>query len=341
MKSFCIALLLTWVAAFANAQSLSPADRKLMLKREDSLKMQCRKILLDTRLNERVAADSFFTRLLVRTLKTPYSFQYVFDSLNTISIQYPSDSSFRIFTWQLVISDNLTRQHGAIQMRTTDGSLRLFPLIDKSDVTERLNDTVGNNRGWIGAVYYKIITKKQGLQTYYTLLGYDENNIRSTRKYIEVLTFSNDEPIFGSRIFSFEKDKVFKSAQSRYVMEFKKQAGPRLNYDPEMDMILMEHLSSESGEPNKKWTLIPDGDYEGFKWENGKWMHIEKIFDYVTPEVKEGELPQLKGDAGTKPADEYELEGAGAEPAVPATEKPAPKPKPVKPKPKPAPVKKN
>ncbi len=342
MKFFVILIIACCFSSGLSAQRLSPADRKSMARQEDSLKIQCRKILMEEKLKARFDADSLFTRLLVKVLKTPYSFQYKFDSLNTISIQYPADSSFRIITWQLVVNENLTRQHGAIQMRTDDGSLRLFPLIDKSDVTERLVDTVGNNRGWIGAVYYKVIQKRSGLQNVYTLLGYDENNIRSTRKIIEILTFSNDEPVFGSRIISFEKDTVFRSAQSRYVMEYKKQAGPRLNYDPEMDMIIMEHLISESGEPKKKWTLIPDGDYEGFKWENGKWIHIEKVFNYVTPEVKEGELPQLKGDANTKAADEYELEeDTNGRPGTEPVTKPEEKTKPAPAKPKTDPKKKN
>ncbi len=53
-------------------------------------------------------------------------------------------------------------------------------------------------------------------------------------------------------------------------MEYKKDASPRLTYDPDMDMIIYEHLISETGEPNKKYNYIPDGDYEGLKWVDGK-----------------------------------------------------------------------
>jgi len=70
-------------------------------------------------------------------------------------------------------------------------------------------------------------------------------------------------------------------------MEYKKDASPRLTYDSEMDMIIYEHLISETGEPNKKYTYIPDGDYEGLKWADGKWVHIEKVFTQKTPEGHE------------------------------------------------------
>jgi hypothetical protein len=205
-------------------------------------------------------------------------------------------------------------------MRTYDGSLKLFPLIDKSDITTKLIDTVGNHKGWIGAVYYNIVQKKSGSQDYYTLLGYDENNIRSTKKLIEVLRFDGDEPIFGGRYFSYEEDTVFKNMQGRYIMEFKKNDGPKLNYDAEMDLIVVEHLISESNEPNKKWTYVGDGDYEAFKWKNGRWVHIEKLFNYVTPQ---GQAPT------PSPITENKFDGKpDVLDEIPAEQpKPAPKPK--------------
>ncbi len=71
-------------------------------------------------------------------------------------------------------------------------------------------------------------------------------------------------------------------------MEYKKNTSPHLNYDNEMDLIILEHLISETGEPQKKYTYIPDGDYEALRWQNGKWVYIEKVFNQVTPE---GQVP--------------------------------------------------
>ena len=269
------------------AQYINREDEQFLNRKEDTLKMCSNSIVMDERAENRFRADSMFTKYFVRALKTPFSFSYSFDSLKTISKLYAPDSSFRIFTWQLVINENLTRQHGAIQMKTYDGSLKLFPLIDKSDITKNIIDTIGNNKGWIGAVYYKIIQNRSSNQNYYTLLGYDENNIRSNRKIVEVLRFTNDEPTFGGGYFSFEEDSIKKPTQSRYVMEYKKTAGARLTYDEDLKMIIAEHLESETGEPKKKWTYIPDGDYEGFAWKNGKWIHVEKVFKQVTAEGKE------------------------------------------------------
>jgi len=40
-------------------------------------------------------------------------------------------------------------------------------------------------------------------------------------------------------------------------MEYKKSAGARLTYDDNMDMIILEHLESETGEPQKNGPIYP------------------------------------------------------------------------------------
>ena len=270
------------------AQKISTPDLKILQKKEDSLKTLSLKIIQGRNAEDRFAADSEFTKMFVRALKIKNSFHYSFDSLLTISKLSPPDSSFKIFTWQMVINDNIVRQHGAIQMRSVDGSLKLFPLIDKSDITLNMSDTIGNNFGWIGAVYYKIIQTMAGRETYYTVLGYDENNIRSNKKIIEVLTFENGQPIFGGSYFNFSDNKSLKQNPGRVILEYKKNASPRLVYDKEQDMIIYEHLVSETGEEKKKYTFIGDGDYEGLKWKDGKWVHLDKVFTQTT---KEGDEP--------------------------------------------------
>jgi len=292
-RFFVFILLLIGNVGFAQ---INRSEREKLHKKEDSLKSFALQIIQGRTASERFTADSQFTKMFVRALKIKNSFYYPFDSLITISKLVPEDSSFKIFTWQMVINENLTRQHGAIQMRTEDGSLKLFPLIDKSDVTVNEEDTIGNNFGWMGAVYYKIIEKHAFGKNYYTLLGYIENTISSNKKVIEILTFNDGEPIFGGSYFSFQDNSVLKKYRARYIMEYKKNASPRLTYDPDQDMIIFEHLISESGEPQKKYTYIPDGDYEGLAWRDGKWVHIQKVFTQKTPEGQEP-VPQPVLDA--------------------------------------------
>jgi hypothetical protein len=290
-------------------QGLGGSERKELRRREDSLKRFADKIVNSENPSERFLSDSQFVRVLVRSLKVKYSFYYPFDSLGTISRLCPPDSSFRIFTWQLKKDEHTYLQEGAIQMNQPDGSLKLFPLFDVSMFTSKPLDSVRNNRDWIGAIYYRIIQKDYNGQKYYTLLGFDDYNIGSNKKWMEVLTFDeNGAPQFGGQYFSFDEDSAYIAAKKaaalkgpaaldslkkkpiyRYSMEYKKEASTRFNYDPELDMVVFDHLVPEGDEPEKKDTYVPDGDFEAFSWKGGRWVHVEKIFNF---KLKEGEFPQ-------------------------------------------------
>jgi hypothetical protein len=320
MKFFSVITLVLLAHLSISAQRISAVDHKSLQKKEDSLKVQAEKIIQGINSYDRFNADSIFTRVFVRALSMRNSFYYPFDSLNAISKLYAPDSSFRIYTWQMVINDNVVRQHGAIQMKTQDGSLKLFPLIDKSDVTEKMEDTIADNFGWMGAVYYKIVMTKYKEKPYYTLLGYDENNIRSNKKLVEILSFQDGKPVFGSRQFSIASGFGYNNKMARFVMEYKKEASPRLTFDKDLDMIIFEHLISPTNEPNKKWTLVGDGDYEGFKWMDGRWTYINKVFNEVTPEGQAPMPMPLRDAEGNIDASKLK----GGEEELPATPKKLP-----------------
>lgn len=306
MKIFSSILLLV-ICSFNGFSQISKEDLKDLKSSEILMITPAIDMVQAYAPEQRVVADSIFTRQFVRALKTNNSFYFPFDSIITVSKLYPADSSFRIFTWQLVINENSVRQHGAIQMRTKDGSLKLFPLIDKSATIADISDTVTNNLSWIGAVYYKLIPVSVKGKTVYTLLGYDENDIRTSRKIVEILDFKNGEPVFGGNYFIIADGKLIPKPIKRYVMEYKKSAGPRLTFDNDLNMIIMEHLISESNEPDKKWTLVGDGDYEGLKWNNGKWIFVNKVFNEVTPEGKPPTPKVILDDAGN--FDETQMKG--------------------------------
>lgn len=284
MKNILLILVFSLVYFCAPAQSskLSSSDLKALRKKEDSLKMHMRNTFFDSSTAGRMRSDSFFIKTLVRGLLVKNSFYYPFDSLKAVSKLYSPDSSFRIFTWHLDFDGMYVRQRGAIQYNTPDGKLKLVPLRDYSEFAESVMDSVRTKDTWIGAVYYNMIKTTHNGKDYYTLFGFDENSIRSNKKWIEVMTFNERGlPEFGGPFFAFQNDSLKRRPMYRYSFEYKKDASTTMNYDPELQMIVFDHLISESDEPDNPWTYIPDGDYEGFKWTNGRWVHVNKVYDQV------------------------------------------------------------
>ena len=309
LKSIIFIFSLFFYFSQASAQSPSLVDLKQLAKKQDSLRLFADSMINSESPATRFRSDSNFIRGLVRALKLKNSFGYAFDSLTTVSRLYAPDSSFRIFTWQMKKDEYVLLQKGAIQMKTADGSLKLFPLFDASMFTGKPEDSVRNRNNWIGAIYYKIIMKQHNGKKYYTLLGFDDFSISSNKKWMEVLSFNaNGEPVFGGPFISFKEDSVKKPVQSRFHIQYKKEAGTVFNYNPELDMIIFDHLISETDQPEKKDTYIPDGDFEGFKWINGQWVHVNKIFDF---KLEDGAFPKeatILDDAGN--IDEKQLEEA-------------------------------
>lgn len=271
------------------AQTISVADKKQLKVKEDSLQQIAEYMILDTLSTGRLLAYKDFVPVFLRALKVKNSFYYPFDSVLGISKLYAPDSSFRIFTWYLEVDDYQGYQKGFIQMKTANGSLKGFFLFDNSEYAEHPTNMICRDSTWIGAVYYNIIKTQYQGKNYYTLFGLDRNSVRSTKKWIDVLSFNDKkEPIFGGSFFSFEEDSLKKPTQSRFSIEFKKDARTLINYIPDMNMILVDHLISDTDEPESPWSFVPDGDYEGFKWQNGKWVHIDKVFTF---KLQDGEAP--------------------------------------------------
>jgi len=287
-RSFFLFVLLSCLVTGLQAQEIAPADLKKLQLKEDSLKLLAKNVYVDSFTAGRMRSDSQFVKTLVRSLLIKNSFYYPFDSVLGISKLYAPDSAFRIFTWSISYDDFYSRQKGAIQFRTKDGSLKLVPLIDSYEFTAKPLDSVRNRNNWIGAVYYDMVKMEHNGKPYYTLFGFDDHSVRTSKKWIDVLHFDErGQPLFGVP-FTFENDSIKKPMQYRHSIEYKKEASTFVNYDHDLKMIILDHLISETDEPDKAYTMVPDGDQEAFVWKGGKWVHVDKAFDF---KLEDGQAP--------------------------------------------------
>jgi hypothetical protein len=98
------------------------------------------------------------------------------------------DNKFRIFSWYVINQDGSYRFYGSHTNEYRRPFAIAFRLEDYSPLLKNPEDSIGNNRKWYGAEYYKIIPV-YGQKPYYVLLGWKGNTIESTKKVIEVLSF--------------------------------------------------------------------------------------------------------------------------------------------------------
>ena len=102
---FCLTLLLGITANMLSQDTI----RSEMELKEDTLAVLAYTMVNDSTPDLRFATCARIIPLLVSTLKAENSFEYPFNRLPFISIQYPADSTFRIFSWELFASEDERR----------------------------------------------------------------------------------------------------------------------------------------------------------------------------------------------------------------------------------------
>ncbi|MFK7935573.1 MAG: hypothetical protein AB8G22_18810 [Saprospiraceae bacterium] len=262
---------------------IAPADLAEIKKLEDTLAYLSYKIVNDSLDNNRFASVHKFIPTLVKTLKHKNSFHYPFQRLKTVSIQYPQDSTFRIFTWQVYVEQGIYHYYGAIQMKGED--LKLFPLRDRSEQIEDIEHQTLTADNWYGSLYYNIKQFETRYGTHYALFGFDRVDFFNKSKMIDVLHFRDGQPQFGAPVFiSKNPQKPF--TKSRIILQYSAASSIRCNYDEFMEMIVFDHLIEVSqGVPGQGGKYVTDGSYEGFKYDNGVWVHLPKMFTTVSDEA--------------------------------------------------------
>jgi hypothetical protein len=293
MKKTCIALLIiSLLPRLLFAQhSDETANIKQLHSFEDSLARLGKMLVNDTEETKRQTANYSFIKTLVNALKVPNSFLYPFDSVKAVSIVNSPDNRFRIITWPLTFDDGSYRFYGTIQINT-GGKLLMYPLNDASPDIKNPEDTVTDNHRWYGAEYYRIIPVYTP-KLYYVLLGWKGNNIKSTKKVIEVLSFNDDKPVLGMPIFDGNG-----KTRKRIVFEYTRQASMLLRYIPTQNMIVFDHLSPPDPKmKNQKDAYGPDLSYDGYKVKNGRWVYVDNLDMRNEPENRDNDYVDPKRQA--------------------------------------------
>ncbi len=278
---FVLLALMIALSASAQKQKITAADLAHIKVMEDTLQILAFAMVKDSAGMNRFAAVKKFIPTLVKTLKTKNSFQYKFDKLKSISILYPQDSSFRVFSWQLKVSESVYKYYGAIQVNSEE--LNLVPLIDRSDKM-RPGETPTSMDRWIGALYYNILQFDSPLGRKYLLFGLHQNDLLNKTKAIDVLNFEDGKFSFGAPVFEKTTEDGEKRLLDRIFITYSAESLASMNYQPEKGMIVYDHIVRITDPRNGKPLLAPDGSYEGYELKKGIWRHVDKLYHQVFDE---------------------------------------------------------
>lgn len=293
-KNICAVLLagmLVIAGAETHAQSsLSKEAQASLSALEDSLVTVADTMYSDALFPDlRAAKSEQFARQLVRALKIENSWSYPFDKLKKkINIIYPEDKTFRIFNWAIAPSDVTRRYYGAIQLPSSQ--LKLYGLIDHAvELGKGAADSVLTGGKWMGCLYYRIIDKEVDGHKIYTLFGLNSGNAQSNKKFLDALELTPSGPVFGAQIFGIRSEAYPSRRVSRFILEYKKDVNVSMNWDNDLNAIMFDRLVSQINDPNRKYTYVPSGQYDGFRWDGREWRLVQDLIPVM--QLKDGEAP--------------------------------------------------
>jgi hypothetical protein len=227
-----------------------------------------------TDLEKSIVADSI-ANFLNTTLQLPGSFEYAFQTLGALGNITTHDQRLRIFTWNVPASDGTNTYYGFLQyLPEKDDAIRVYRLTDaRSSVPDPAMVTL-TRENWYGCLIYEVVEKKQDGITWYTLLGYNPENIFLSKKVVDLLWFNDlHEPVFGKPVFHYQK-----RMQCRIVFEYSAKVSMSLKWNDKMDMIVYDHLSPAQPSYAGNYQYYgPDLSFDGLRFDKGIWESVEDI----------------------------------------------------------------
>jgi hypothetical protein len=191
-------------------------------------------------------------------------FTHRFAHLRFLGQAISSDSKVKIITWNLVLRDGTNNYFCyLIHKRRKGEKNHIYKLKGKHLDEPAETDKLYYRSDWYGALYYAI----QPCRKDYILLGFDFSELMTSRKIIEVLSFTPEgEIVFGKNLFLRENETKF-----REVIEYSWESVVTLRFNS-AKLIVFDHLASFSTSDEENSESYGAGlSFDGYLYKKGFW----------------------------------------------------------------------
>ncbi len=239
----------------------------------DSLNKYGKAIIESSTDEQKAAANTKFKAVLEEVLANNASFDVDFSKVDKISVL--KAHQLKIYNWTLPHTDGTYTYFAFTQFKTADDKVIVTELIDKSSELEKLESKTFTANTWFGALYYEIIHDKKIGEDYYTVLGWDGNNLMTNKKVIDVIVVDSKGNIkLGAPIFKMEK-----RTQRRVIFEYSKNASMSLKYHPKQQQIIFDFLVPSSSRVKGIYEYYgPALDtFDALTLDKNKWVYEKDV----------------------------------------------------------------
>ncbi len=262
------------LAFFALAINLCAQIDTAYFQKEELLLIELNKKIAQSTGSDKKANEQLFLNDFKKVLEHEGSEEFLFDSLNFVGRVPTKDNKVIVFSWNIPQQGGFNNYYCIIQYYSKkDKSYKVQNLKEKIGFLSQSPQMLATVDFWPGALYYEIIPNKYKGDMYYTLLGFDFNNLISNRKVIEMIKIDDDNIEFTTDKFQYDNQ-----LQTRIIFEYAERAQMVLKYNPDKEMIFYDHLSPYKPSLEGKYQFYgPDFSYDGFIFVDGIWQHQNDI----------------------------------------------------------------
>jgi hypothetical protein len=267
-KLTLILVALTWNFSF------SQKIDSLFFSSKEEVLLQLHEEITNAPIKTKGDAEKIFQDTLVQILRKQASFYYTFPQLKNIGRISSDDGQLNIFSWNIPESGGFNSYYCVLQYSPKRSDLvYVYPLHEAMHKATKDNQMISDTNTWVSSLYYEIVTTKYKGQVFYTLLGFNFNDILSNIKLIDILSFDNNKPYFPSGKFVYE-GKVL----NRIVFEYNERVQMTLEYNPTMKMIIFDHLSPSRPSLEGNYQFYgPDFSYDALLFDDDIWKHQSDV----------------------------------------------------------------
>jgi hypothetical protein len=245
-------------------------------KMEDSLNVLLERVRATKDLAVQDSLHTQFYELFKSFVEENDVFDYPFTKLSDgMGTLVSPDNTFRLLNWNVEYGEHEEQKYYCFILNKDpkNGGYTVIELKDRSALASNPEMGQYTEKNWYGCLYYKIIPLDKGGTKVYTLLGWDGNDMLSTKKIIETMSFQGLKKVkFGLPIFKIEDD----NSKRRIIFQYSSQSTMSLKYSviDKKHVLIYDHLSPQAPHLHefKEW-YVPDGSFDSMIWTNGKWVY--------------------------------------------------------------------
>jgi hypothetical protein len=228
-------------------------------------------ILSDKNEKLRLKANSQFDSVLVNFIHQENPIENDISAIKNLSVLKSEDEKLIIYNWLFPYKKGTYKYFAYIVYRADlKNNPQIIKLQDTQELTQKLEAKTLNQKNWYGCIYYRIINNKNIDNDYYTLLGWDGNNLLSNKKVIDVIKVNPNGIVqIGAPVF-----KINAKLKKRIVFEYSEESVMSLKYHPEFNKIVFDDLvpMSEQFAGVFEYYVPNLHTFNAFIAEKGKWI---------------------------------------------------------------------